>query len=160
MATTHLLLVDDEPQFLDSLHQRLAQRGYTVQAAATGREALRKVKAPQAFDVVVLDIGMPYPDGIRTLECIKKEHPLLQVIMLSGNESIRAAVASIKAGAYDYLSKPCHLEELITKIEEAAANKRQREAEILDVRMIPYISDQRRTELIAAILQRGQNFRL
>lgn len=152
MDSLNFLLVDDEVDFTETLGERIRQRNCKVKIAHSGMEALQTIDADDSIDVVVMDLGMPPPDGLHTLEYIKKNHPLIEVIMLTGKNTIVAAVASLKAGAYDFLTKPCEIDELIIKAEEAATRKREREAAILEIRMIPYISDHKRAELIADVL--------
>jgi len=154
MDPIKILLADDKAEFLNTLCQRFTQLGFLVSTAATGREVVRAIKGDRTIEVVILDVHMPSPDGMRTLEIIKKDFPLIEVIMLTGRESIRGAVAAMKAGAFHYLGKPCDIEELVERTRAAAARKRQKEARILDIRMIPYISDHRRAELIAEIVHR------
>ena len=153
MASLIFLLVDDEIEFIETLGERLRQRDYDVRIAHSGTGALQAIEADHAIDVVIMDLGMPAPDGLRTLRQIKKDHPLIEVIMLTGKNTIVAAVESLKAGAYDFLTKPCEIDELVVKAEEAATRKREREAAILEIRMIPYISDQKRAELIAGVMR-------
>lgn len=147
-----LLLVDDERRCIEVIAERLRQRGVTVACTFSGREALAWLKKNSAIDIIILDVGMPYPDGLSVLETVKKKYPLIEVIMLTGDATVYSAVAAIKLGAFDYLVKPCVLEDLLVKTEQAMARKKQRQAKILDVRMKPFITDQERAELIARIL--------
>ena len=152
MAPMRLLLVDDERQCIEVIAERLRQRGVTVACTFSGREALAWLKKNSAIDIIILDVGMPYPDGLSVLETVKKKYPLIEVIMLTGDATVYSAVAAIKLGAFDYLVKPCVLEDLLVKTEQAMARKKQRQAKILDVRMKPFITDLERAELIARIL--------
>jgi len=81
MAT--ILLVDDEQPFLDVLTKRLLRRSIGVLAVSTGREALEALRENPAIDVVVLDVKMPVMDGIDTLKAIKREFPLMKVLVLT-----------------------------------------------------------------------------
>lgn len=153
MALFNLLLVDDEKQFIETTALRLRKRGFTVFCAFSGTEALNLLAENGAIDVVVLDIKMPEPDGIETLQILKSRHPLVEVIMLTGHAAVPSAIESLKKGAFDYLAKPCDLQDLLAKAEQAAARKKDREAKILDVRTIPYISERERNRLIAEILE-------
>lgn len=146
------LLVDDEKEFIEIMAGRLRQRGVTVECVFSGREALTWLKKNSAVDIIILDVGMPYPDGLTILKTVKKKYPLVEVIMLTGNATVHSAVAAIKLGAFDYLMKPCALEDLLVKAEQALVKKQQRQAKILDVRMKPFITAQERAELIAGIL--------
>ena len=92
--------------------------------AHSGREALEKLRT-QNIHVVILDVKMPGMDGIETLKQIKKQYPVVEVIMLTGHGTMESAVEGLKSGATDYLTKPTDIDELIGKAEEAF-NKRQR----------------------------------
>ncbi len=152
MSSFSFLLVDDEKTFVETIARRLRQRGFTADCAFSGTEALNRLKKDDTVDVVVLDVGMPDPDGIKTVETLRKKHPLVEVIMLTGHATVHSAVEALKFGAFDYLTKPCDLNDLIYKAEQAVSRKKEREAKILDVRMKPYISERERDELISHIL--------
>jgi DNA-binding NtrC family response regulator len=113
-----LLLIDDEVGYVNVLSNRLSKRGFAVDKANSGSEALQRLRQ-QDFDVAVLDLKMEDMDGIEVLKILKKMAPELIVIMLTGHGSAEAAHEGIKEGAYDYLTKPCELEDLIEKIREA-----------------------------------------
>lgn len=131
-----VLLVDDEEGFVQALSRRLGKRGFEVDSALAGKEALDKLDAGGAskFDVVVLDVKMPAMDGLEALEEIKDRHPLVEVIMLTGHATVASAIEGMKQGAFDYLMKPCDLEVLAEKVGQAAARKREHEAKILEAR--------------------------
>jgi DNA-binding NtrC family response regulator len=152
MSLINFLLVDDEKPFVDVIAQRLCQRGFSVDCAFTGIQALDILEKKDTIDVVVLDIKMPDLDGIKTLEKIKKKYPLIEVIMLTGHSAINSAVETLKFGAFDYLTKPCDLNDIISKAEQAVIRKKEREAKIFDVRIKLYITEQERSEMIAKIL--------
>ncbi len=152
MDRMRILVVDDEKEFVDTIVARLRQRGVTADCAYSGREALARLKKTGSVDIIILDIGMPYPNGLQTLETVKKKYPLIEVIMFTGDATVHSAVAAMKLGAFDYLMKPCALEDLMAKAAQAFARRQEREANILDIRMKPYITEQERAELIARIL--------
>ena len=127
METIRLLLVDDEDDFRRTVAKRLMKRGIDVKQAASGEECLEILKN-DPVDVVVLDVKMPGMDGIETLHRIKKNHPEIEVIMLTGHATTQDGVDGIKTGAFDYLSKPIELEHLLGKIRQAH-EKRVREGE-------------------------------
>lgn len=147
-----LLLVDDEKVFLDIMAQRLKRRGFTVTTADDGATALRHLQAG-VIDVVVLDVAMPGMSGIETLQAIKKQQPLIEVVMLTGQATVATAVEAIRQGAFNYLKKPCEIEDLLAQINNALLRRREREARILEVRMKPYLASAKRDEMIAAILK-------
>ena len=113
-----LLIVDDEVGFVNILAKRLRRRNMEVTSAYTGTEAIQILRK-QDFDVAVLDLKMEEMDGIEVLKIFKKMDPRLVVIMLTGHGSEQAAREGIEFGAFDYLTKPCELEELLAKIKEA-----------------------------------------
>ena len=124
--TPKILLVDDEARFRTTLSKLLAAQGLEVTALGTGREALAELRQ-NAYDVMVLDVRMPDMDGIATLTEIKKIAPQIEVIILSGHASMDAAVEIMRLGGYDYLLKPCPVEDLLAKIESAYERKITRE---------------------------------
>lgn len=113
-----LLLVDDESDFRESAARYFARKGFNVDEAEDGEEALN-VSTNKRFDVVVLDIHMPGMNGIRVLEKLMERDPAPKVIMLTGGGTIENAVESIKKGAYDFLTKPAKLEDLDRLIRRA-----------------------------------------
>jgi DNA-binding NtrC family response regulator len=153
MSPIPILIVDDEQAFTEILAQRLGKRGFTVKTAVDGNTGLRVLTDDESIEVVILDIAMPGMDGIETLKTMKKNRPLVEAIMLTGKGTVNTAVESIKWGAFNYLQKPCNIEDLCVFIEEAVKHRRNRQARILDVRMTPYLTVEKREELIAAILK-------
>jgi CheY-like chemotaxis protein len=114
-----VLLVDDEQQFVINMARILKVRGFEVTTAYDGYQAVDAVKYGGGFDVVVLDVKMPGMDGVETLGEIKKRAPDTEVIMLTGHASVESGTQAIRKGAYDYLMKPCDVEDLVEKIKEA-----------------------------------------
>jgi ActR/RegA family two-component response regulator/CBS domain-containing protein len=119
MQTIRVLLVDDEEQFVKNMARILKVRGFDVSTALDGHEAMNAVKYAGGFDVVVLDIKMPGMDGIEVLGEIKKRAPDTEVIMLTGHATVESGVQAMRKGAYDYLMKPCDIDDLVEKIQEA-----------------------------------------
>ena len=134
MISPLVLLVDDEVPFVETMTKRLSKRQLKVLPAYSGREALEKL-AENAVDVVILDVKMPGMDGIQALREIKKIHPLVEVIMLTGHATVETAVEGMRLGAFDYLMKPCEIEELLAKVKEAKEKKGKHEQKIMDARL-------------------------
>ena len=110
-------MVDDEEQFRATTKKILQRRGFDTIMAGSGEEAIEKLQ--ENPDVVILDVKMPGMDGHQTLNEIKKLHPQLPVIMLTGHGAIESAKESLKHGAFDYLSKPCDIDLLDSRIKDA-----------------------------------------
>ncbi len=116
MSAMRILLVDDEVIFARNMAKLLAFRGYQVKAVHNGQSAI--VEMEQApYDVIVLDLKMPGMDGLATLREIKKLGLFTETLILTGHGSIDSALEAVKLGAYDYLTKPCQIEELVAKIQ-------------------------------------------
>ncbi|MCJ7687519.1 MAG: response regulator, partial [Desulfobacteraceae bacterium] len=133
-----VLMVDDEEQFRSTTSKILTRRGYETTVAESGEEAIEILKeSPQ--DVVILDIRMPGMDGHEALAQIKKIDPDVRVIMLTGHGGGESAKESLEHGAFDYLNKPCDIELLSLKINDAydAAQKGVREEKKAGDIMIP-----------------------
>ncbi len=118
MNEIRLLLVDDEINFLNPIARRMGKRNFSPILATSGEEAL-SILEKKPMDVVVLDVKMPGMSGIETLQQIKGKYPDTEVILLTGQASTHDGVEGIKAGAFDYLTKPIELEHLIGKIRQA-----------------------------------------
>jgi len=132
-----ILLVDDEVSFVETLSKRIAKRELKVSSALSGQEALDTLKTGDGasnFDVVILDVKMPGMDGLETLAAIKLKHPNLEVIMLTGHATVESAIEGMKAGAFDYLMKPCDIDLLMAKIDRAVVKKREHEEKILQAK--------------------------
>ena len=122
MIGSKILLVDDETVFTQNMSRLLTSRGYRVTAVNSGDNAIKALET-EKFDVVVLDLKMPGMDGITTLKEIKKLDLFTETLILTGHGSIDTALEAIKLGAYDYLTKPCEIDELVAKIEGAWGKK-------------------------------------
>jgi len=118
VETCRVLLVDDETDYLEVLSRRLKKRNVNAAGVPSGKEALRYLETIPV-DVVVLDVRMPEMDGIQVLREIKKSHPLVEVIMLTGHASLEVAIEGMRLGAFDYLMKPADIDELLYKVQDA-----------------------------------------
>jgi len=128
-----VLLVDDEVEYLETLVKRLTRRGVSAAAVHSAAEALARFDTDPP-DVVVLDVKMPGMDGIQALREIKRRHPLVEVIMLTGHADVEVAIEGMELGAFDYLMKPTDIDELLFKIQDAHEKKSIQEAKIRNVR--------------------------
>ena len=113
-----VLLVDDEKGYINVLSNRLSKRSINATKAFSGTQAIQILRKKD-FDVVVLDLKMEDMDGIEVLKIMKKMAPEVPVIFLTGHGSQEAAREGIAFGAFDYLTKPCELSQLIEKIKQA-----------------------------------------
>lgn len=111
----HVLLVDDEKDFLDILATRLRNRDMDVSTATSGEKAL-SISRKAKFDIIVIDLAMPGMNGIETIKQIKAERPNAEVIILTGHANIKSSVEAMKVGAEDFLEKPVDIEVLLKKI--------------------------------------------
>jgi two-component system, NtrC family, sensor kinase len=118
MENLQVLLMDDEDDFRAALARRMTRRGIEVCDAASGEEGLKMLEQRPA-DVVILDVKMPGMGGVEALHHIKERYPSTEVIMLTGHASTQDGVEGIKAGAFDYLTKPIEFEHLLAKIRQA-----------------------------------------
>jgi len=118
-----LLLVDDEEAYVRILLKRLTKRNFDVGVAFSGTQGIQAARI-EDFDVAVLDLKMQDMDGIEVLKIFKKMAPRMEVIMLTGHGSETAAREGVVFGAFDYLTKPCELEDLVEKIKEAARKRK------------------------------------
>jgi two-component system response regulator AtoC len=116
-----VLVVDDDESFRTLVAERLERTGHRVAAAAGGEEALGKL---EGIEVALLDLVMPGMDGLALLKKIRAARPEVAVILLTGHGTIDNAVAAMKAGATDYLQKPCSLAEVELKIAHATERRR------------------------------------
>jgi two-component system nitrogen regulation response regulator NtrX len=121
-----ILIVDDEPSILKSLSGLLSDEGFEVLTASNGYEALKIIDA-ESPDLVLLDIWMQGIDGIDTLKEIKKDHPFIQVIIITGHGTIETAITATKLGAFDLLEKPLSIDKVIVTINNALNFRRLEE---------------------------------
>jgi DNA-binding NtrC family response regulator len=117
-----ILLVDDEEGYVNVLAKRMTKRQVEVSVALSGSEAIQILRKKD-FDVAVVDLKMEDMDGIEVLKIFKKMDPELPVVMLTGHGSEKAARDGLALGAFDYLTKPYDLEDLLAVITKAAERK-------------------------------------
>jgi two-component system, NtrC family, response regulator HydG len=116
-----ILVVDDERSHRMMLRAVLKEDGYAVTEAADGTDAVKAVEM-EAFDLILMDIRMTAMDGIEALTEIRKISPLVPVLIMTAYASVKTAVEALKAGAFDYLTKPLDIEELKILIEKGLEN--------------------------------------
>jgi signal transduction histidine kinase len=119
----HLLVVDDEESVAFTVSEVLRRDGYAVDSALSGDEALRKIKEKQ-YDLVLTDLHMEGIDGITVLERIRRNAPLTISIVLTGYASLESAISAMRHGAYDYLIKPCMIDDLKLTIRRGLDHRR------------------------------------
>jgi len=118
----HVLVVDDEEDVRDTLSSVLKQLNYVPYVAENGVEALKVIER-EHIDVVLSDLYMPEMDGIELLKRLKAQDSKIVFLMITAHPTIETAVEAIKKGAYDYLTKPFHIEEVRLKINRALERK-------------------------------------
>jgi len=120
----NVLVIDDEPIVLDSCRRILRQEGFDVNGAFNGREGLKKIEEDK-YDAVLVDWKLPEIDGMEVLRIIKKNHPDVIVVMITGYPSVESAVKAMKLGVSDYVSKPFTPDELKETILKAIEHSRE-----------------------------------
>src|SRR5258706_1246200 len=130
-----ILIVDDEGGIVSSLKAALGREGYAVEGAASLAEGRARLR--EAYDVVLLDVGLRDGDGLELLAEIAGAAPQTVVIMISGQATIDAAVRATRLGAYDFLEKPIALERLLVLLRNATASLALRDE---NLRLRPAVS--------------------
>ncbi|MBC8876468.1 MAG: response regulator [Planctomycetes bacterium] len=130
----NLLIVDDEEQFLRSMTKWLEVRDFNVIPVDRGEKAIEAART-QPIDIALVDLKMPGMDGEQTLQALKKEHPCMEVVILTGHGSVDSAVECTKIGAWSYLQKPCELDRLLTVLTDAYKKKVMNRMDIQEHRM-------------------------
>src|SRR6266536_1087221 len=118
-----VLVVDDEPVLLRAMEALLAKKGHHVTALDSPIMATQKL-AQEDFDVALLDVKMPDLSGLELLTAVKHRRPEVEVIMMTGHATVETALAAVKAGAYDYLTKPFDDVELVARAVAKAAERK------------------------------------
>jgi DNA-binding NtrC family response regulator len=118
----HILIADDEKNIREGLGQALEMDGYSVFLAGDGTEALQ-IFGEEEIDLIITDLKMPKLSGDELLHRIASEQPALPVIILTGHGTIETAVDAMRAGAYDFLTKPVNLDHLSLLVKRALANR-------------------------------------
>ena len=137
MATENkkILVVDDEPSICDILEKFLKKKGYDVFRANDGKKAMALVES-SPIDLIVSDIKMPGMSGVELLQKLRENGKGMPVLITTGFPTLDSAIEALKLGAYDYLTKPFHLEEIGEKIRRALVQKKLEEDNILFSRLV------------------------
>jgi DNA-binding NtrC family response regulator len=122
-TTKHLLLVEDEAMLRQAIAEQLADRGYHVEQADSGEAALTQL-ADFAFDVIVTDLRLPGIDGAAVVDAAVERYPDIVAIVVTGYGTVKDAVEAIKRGAWDFVSKPFQIDELLHVLDAALEQRR------------------------------------
>jgi DNA-binding NtrC family response regulator len=137
LKPSSILLVDDDAAFRHVMAGELGRLGYEVTTASSGEEAIQRVAATEP-EVVLLDLRLPGMGGLEALRSINANSPATEVIMLTGHGAIDTAIESIRIGAFDYVVKPCPLDELDVRIQRALERRNlRRRANLLERGLTP-----------------------
>ncbi len=128
---TSILVVDDEPAFLDSVVRMLRLEGYEDVTSVADPTAVVALLEERTFDAAFLDITMPVMDGLEVLGVLKEHAPETECVMVTANESVPLVIQAVKAGAYDYLVKPITPDQLLHALDRALERKRLIESLLL-----------------------------
>src|SRR5205809_4996679 len=121
--TRHLLLVEDESALRAAVAEQLTDRGYVVKQAASGEAAVAQL-ADFAFDVIITDLRLPGVDGSAVVEAAVERYPHIIAIVVTGYGTVKDAVEAIKRGAWDFVSKPFQIDELLHVLDSAIEQRR------------------------------------
>jgi DNA-binding NtrC family response regulator len=136
-TTASILLVDDDSAFRHVMSGELRRLGHDVATAGSGEEAVAHMER-QEPEIVLLDLRLPGMDGLATLKAIRTRNPSIEVIMLTGHGSIDSAIESIRVGAFDYVTKPCPLDEIQIRVQRAIDQRALRQrANLLERALMP-----------------------
>src|SRR5438105_13839322 len=122
-AQKHLLIVEDEAPLRRAVAEQLTDRGYRVEQADSGEAALAKL-ADFAFDIILTDLRLPGIDGSAVVEAAVERYPHIIAIVVTGFGTVKDAVEAIKRGAWDFVSKPFQIDELLHVLDSALEQRR------------------------------------
>ena len=125
VQTSHILVVEDDARMRDLMQKVLARDGHEVETCADGLRAL-KLLEENAYDIVIADIRMPKYDGMELLSAVRRQHPNTTVIMMTAFGTIDSAVEAMKLGAFDYISKPFKMDEILIVVRRALDERKLR----------------------------------
>src|SRR5258705_8376666 len=122
-ARKHLLIVQDEAPLRTAIAEQLADRGYRVEQADSGEQALQKL-ADFAYDIIITDLRLPGVDGSAVVEAAVERYPHIIAIVVTGYGTVKDAVEAIKRGAWDFVNKPFQIDELLHVLDSALEQNR------------------------------------
>jgi CheY-like chemotaxis protein len=123
-ALPRILVVDDDPAIRDMLTDILGGKGFTVDLSPGSGDALEKL-IDYKYNLLLLDANLPGISGFELLKYCKKNHPLMEIIMITGNPELDQAVSTVKDGAFDYIAKPFSVEKLLLRVEAALKHRKE-----------------------------------
>src|ERR1700694_5782739 len=123
--TRHLLLVEDEGALREAVAEQLTDRGYHVEQAASGEDAVARL-ADFAFDIIIPALRLPGIDGSSVVEAAVERYPDIIAIVITGYGTVKDAVDAIRRGARDFVSKPFQIDELLHVLDSALEQRRLR----------------------------------
>ncbi len=138
----YLLVIDDEANMRHMLTSLLSKQGYRVEVAADGAEGLR-LAMEREFDFILCDLKMPVMDGLGFLAGMREAGRTATVIMMSAYGTVDQAIETVKQGAYDYISKPFKVEEILLVLRKAEERERLHRENAQLKRQIDAIGGQR-----------------
>ena len=118
VGSYRVLVAEDEATFALTVGRYLQKRGHEVKVCPTGKATLRSL-ATGEWDVLLLDLKLPDAEGVEILAQVKKDHPDLQTIIVTGFANVQSAIETMRMGAFDYLTKPPNFDELGMRVEKA-----------------------------------------
>jgi DNA-binding NtrC family response regulator len=122
MDGLRILIVDDEEELVSALVERLQLRKFVARGVTTGAEALAFLDS-EACDVVLLDVKMPGLGGLEVIKRIKRDHPHIEVVLLTGHGSVKSVEEGMDLGAFDYLMKPVKIDNLVRVLSAAGSGR-------------------------------------
>ncbi len=122
VRNSRILLVEDEKSLAAGLEYNLQEEGYVVTRAEDGKKALDLI-ASREFDLIILDIMLPYHDGFEIAQEIRKDSPQMPILMLTARTDIKDRIKGLELGADDYVTKPFHLDELLLRLKRMLERK-------------------------------------
>jgi len=123
MNRENIMVVDDDASVRSMLSEYLSSVGYDVTVAIDGEDALKKF-IPKSFDCIITDLFMPKMNGLELLKKIRSADNDVLFLMITGYPGIDSAVKAMNEGAYDYITKPFHMDDMLLKVERALHNRK------------------------------------